>query len=85
MRAVLNATNTAHYLGLTESEVLELAQLGQIPYRILVGQYLFLITELDAWFAALPGVSVYEAIARGRQAEATADAPIKLRRATAGG
>jgi hypothetical protein len=66
MRAILNATNTAHYLSLTESEVLELAQLGQIPYRILVGQYLFLITELDAWFAALPGVNVYEAIAPRR-------------------
>jgi hypothetical protein len=83
MRAVLNATDAAYYLCLTEGAVLELAQLGQIPYRILAGQYLFLITELDAWFDALPGVAVYEAIARVRQAEAI-EVPITRRRAQTG-
>jgi hypothetical protein len=76
MRAVLNATDTASYLSLTEAAVLVLAKQGQIPYRELDGECLFLIKKLDAWLGALPGVSVYDAIARIRQAEASATVPM---------
>jgi hypothetical protein len=76
VRAVLNATDTAYYLSLTEAAVLVLAKQGQIPYRELGGECLFLIKELDAWLGALPGVSVYDAIARIRQAEACATVPM---------
>jgi hypothetical protein len=33
MCAVLNATDTAYYLHLTEGEILELVKLGHIPYK----------------------------------------------------
>ena len=75
MRAVLNATDTAYYLHLTEGTVLKLVKRGQIPYRRLGGQCLFLITELDAWFDGVPGVRVQESLARMHEA-ATAPAPV---------
>ena len=85
MRAVLNATDTAYYLSLSEGEIRELITRGQIPYRRLGRTYLFLIRDLEAWFNALPGVSVYEALAATPPVERTGEAPTPLRRAQAGG
>jgi hypothetical protein len=81
MRAALNATDTAYYVSLSEGEILDLVQRGQIPYKMLGDTLLFLIRDLDDWLNALPGVPVWEAIARIRQAAETADAPVTLRRA----
>jgi hypothetical protein len=75
MRAVLNATDTAYYLHLAEGTGLKLVKLGQIPYRMLDGQCMFLIKEIDAWFDGLPGVRVQEALAHMHEA-ATSPAPV---------
>jgi hypothetical protein len=71
MRAALNATDTAYYLSLTEGEILELVQRGQIPYKMLRDPLLFLIHDLDEWLNALPGVPVWEALARMHEAAQT--------------
>jgi hypothetical protein len=74
MRAALNATDTAYYLSLTEGEILELVQHGQIPYKMLGDTLLFLIHNLDDWLNALSGVPAWEALVRLHE-EATA-APV---------
>jgi excisionase family DNA binding protein len=75
-RAVLDATDTCFYLRLTAEALSKLVQAGEIPYRQLGTHTLFLVTELDAWFDGLPGVSVQEAIARMYEAAQAPTIPI---------
>jgi hypothetical protein len=69
------ALDTAYYLSLTEGEILELVQRGQIPYKMLGDTLLFLIRDLDDWLNALPGVPAWEALVRLHE-EATAATPV---------
>ena len=73
MRAVLDMTDAAYYLHMTEVALRELVKQGQVPYKKRGDKLMFVIRDLDAWLDALPGVSVKQALAnapagRGRGA-----------------
>src|SRR5262245_29375301 len=63
MKAVLNATAAAYYLDIPEGTLRQLCSQGKVPHKKRGDRLIFLIRDLDAWLAALPGQGVAEAIA----------------------
>ena len=58
----LDVRNAALFIGTTEKTVRGMVSRGLIPHRRMGKRIAFIRTELEAWLAALPGVSVEEAM-----------------------
>lgn len=58
MRAVLDLKNTAFYLDTTADAIRDLVKHGRIPYKKRGDKLVFLISDLDAWLRALPGLNI---------------------------
>lgn len=57
----LDVRGTAAFFGGSEKQTRGLVARGLIPYRRLGGRIIFLKSELEAWLASLPGITLDDA------------------------